>query len=262
MHGQPPSDPDQTAALLRSALVDLLIDEQELLHVVKPNLEAIHLLALGALELRQLQEETRVRRLRLTLDRLSAALQAGRTVDIDELDRQIELELAASLQRIRTFAAQIGAAGRTLAAPMTDADESEFKRLHRALLERAHPELHAGADAERDEFWRRVCEAYARHSVADLWKLSAMVDTGFSAPLVDEVVLRERVSARMRAIAELRKQPPFTLERWLSDETWLAGRRAELEDEIARLSARADTMEAGLARLRSSLGLSGGFGRN
>lgn len=256
------ADGHQELDALHATIVDLLIEEQELLHIVKPNLLALQLIALGAVELRHLEEETRVRRLRSKLSQITAALESGRAVDLGEIDHKLDLEFAATMQRIRTLATQVREAGRNLATPMSDGDEAVFKQAHRALVERLHPVLHRASEAGRDDLWRRVCEAYGKHSVLELRKLEALCAGRRAEAPQDPERLRHLVGEHLCAIAALRQTHPFVLERWLADETWLAGRRSELEDETALLAARADAIEAGLARRLPSLGRIQGFGPN
>lgn len=257
-------------ALLRDEFVRLFIEEQELLHIVRPNLERIHRVTVGAWELRLAEADLQVRVLRRRIAEVQSALRAGGPIDLAGIDDRLDRAFAESRQRIRTLAAGVAAAERTLENLMNDDDEAEFKGLYRDLVAGLHPVLAPQAMEEARTLWERVGDAYARHSSRELRAL-ALLARAVAPParLTDAVALQheqarltEGLQDLMRRIAALRQRPPFTLEQRLADPAWIAARRDELNAEAAMLETQAGALEVRLARLLPAVGQSPRFGPN
>jgi len=257
-------------ALLREEFVRLHLEEQELLHIVKPNLERLHHITIGSWELRIAEADVKVRRLRRKIEEVRSALRTGRVVDLAAMDEKLDREFAETFQRIRTLAASITSARRNLENLMNDGDEAEFKSLYQDLVAGLHPVLVPGLPDAGRTLWDRVCDAYARHSLRELRALALLAR---AIPAPEEVSdaprlihmqkgLGDHVETAMRRIAGLRATPPFTLERLLLDNAWVSHRRDELNAEAAILEARADALEIQLARLMPSIGQAASFGPN
>lgn len=236
---------------LRAQIVRLCIEEQELAHIVGPNLRRIHLVALGALELRRMRAECNSLRLRRHAELLHEAVTTLRAPDPETIVRQLDHEFAAWQQRIRTYEAEVNAATRVLGNLMTDSDESNFKDLHRALVEKLHPELNSARAAA--QLWPRVIAAHARHDTSELRALEILAREipapDAAATPQEQQRLANVIHTQINALAKLREQQPHSLEPFLADNDWVRHRREEIEAETRALEARVAGLEQQLAQL-------------
>jgi hypothetical protein len=257
--------------LLRDEFVRLFVEQQELLHIVRPNLLRLHSITVGAWELRRLEAGVKAKRLRRKIVMIETRLHAGEAVRLDEIDRQLALEFAEWEQRGRTLAAEVGASRQSLANLMNDADEAEFKNLHCELVKKFHPALAGELAPDAQAVWDRLQDAYARHDLAGLRALRLVSksvvppEKSFaSAALLnaEQERLGRLIGKILLELADMRHQPPFTLEKLLNDSAWVEQRRDEIGAETALLSAEAAGLEIRLAKLLPAIGNVMRFGAN
>ncbi len=272
------SDPAAEMARLRAhcdimaeEFVRVCIEEQELLHIVKPNLLRMQAITTGAWELRRLEASVKVKRLRRKIVMIQSHLQAGGTIQPDEIERQVAAEFAEWEQRIRTLDAEVAAARHTLGNLMNDDDEAEFKNLHRELVTKFHPDLAAAAGPDARAVWDRLQDAYGRHDLRELRALNlfsrsvALPAKRLGTPgllAAEQERLAGLVGEYLRRLVEIRNHPPFTLEKLLADNSWVEQRRDEISAEAALLSAEAAGLEIELMKLLPAISKVRQFGPN
>jgi hypothetical protein len=257
--------------ILTDEFVRIYIEDQELQFIVAPNLRRLQMITTGTWELRRLEAGVKVKRLRRKIVMIQSHVQSGEAIRLDEIDRQIEAEFAEWEQRIRTLASEVAAARQTLGNLMNDADEAEFKNLHRELVKKFHPDLAGDAGPDAQAVWDRVRDAYCRHDLRELRALSLFAQSVAPAAKkletaellgVEQKRLRQLVGNSLRKIAEIQKHPPFTLEKLLADNVWVEQRRDEISAEAALLSAEAAGLEIELMKLLPAINKVQQFGPN
>lgn len=261
---------DAENALLHGELLRLVLEEQELLHVVRPNLLAIREVTLGAWELRRNEAALRARRLRRKHELVQAGLAAGCPIDLAAIERTLDTEFAEWNQRLRTSRSQVQNADRALASPMTDEVFAEFSRLFRELVARCHPDVAETSDETTRLLWPRAEAAYASHQLDALRAVAVLagppaVPAGAASPAMLQARnadLRERATRLLARLAALRATPPCSLERDLADPAWVSRHREELDGETALLELEARRLEVHLARLLGTLDPGARFGPN
>ena len=257
--------------LLRQELLRLFLEEQELLHIVRPNLIRLYQITIGAWELRLLEADAGVRRLRRKIELVGSRLRTGEAVRPDEIDRQLDAEFAEWQQRIRTQAEAVAAAKRNLENLMSDGDAEEFRKLYRSLVEKLHPDLAGEQGPQAELFWGRLQDAYLRHDAGELRALTLLAK-GIFAPekpadsvpmlLAEQGRLKSHIEKSMQKFASMKARPPFTLEKSLGDSAWVEQRRNELDAEVAMLDAQAAGLEVRFSQLLPVIGRVHGFGPN
>lgn len=256
--------------LLRQEMLNLFLEEQEQLFVVKPNLLRLELITIGAWVLRLTEADMMVRRLRRKVEEIQSAMRGGRPVQLDEIDRLLDDEFAEGRQRIRAQADAVAGARRNLDNLMSDADAAEFRKLYRDLVARFHPDLAGGLSTDERLLWDRLQRVYERGDLGGLRTLALLARSIIPAAPEPDVVplqaeqerLRGLVRQLMQRLAELRLQHPFALEKLLNDSAWVSQRRGELSAETVVLEAQAAALEIRLAKLLPAMNHVLGFGPN
>jgi hypothetical protein len=256
--------------LLRDELVALFFEEEELLHVVRPNILRLREISIGAWELRLIEADVRLRRLRRKIEEIRAATRLGHSADLAEIEQRLDREFAEWQQRIRTRIESINATKQTLEHLMTDADAAEFNSLYRGLVKKLHPDLSPDPRPETTALWARVREAHSRHDFAALRALELIARdmAGPSEPQTgpslanEQTRLKNRVKETVEHLSKIRKQHPFTLEKLLLDNVWVAQQRDELNGESSLLERQATLLEIELAKLLPAISPAQRFGPN
>jgi hypothetical protein len=228
-------------AVLREELVERLAELHDLEHILKPNLLAIFQTKLGPWELQLLEARSEEARLKRKCELIQSAMNRGNPPDLPGIEKALDHEFLTWKQRISETAQKIESARFRLTHLLSREDDLLLKKLFHALAKKLHPDVNPNLSPEQHSLWLRVLQAY-EHS--DLEKLQAL-DLAQTDPTNNQVgqgtnaldAERERLVARLRAIlekvAEVKKQPPFSMRAHLEDDAWVESRRAELEAALA-----------------------------
>lgn len=256
--------------LLREELARLLAEAHELVETVGPNLLAMYQNKIGAWELRRLEAECGVARLRREIELAQAALNRGEAPDPFAIGAQIEAEFTTWRQRVQEAADRLRDAQLRMSHQLSPEEDREMKRLYRKLVKELHPDMNPSQGEAQAQLWRRVQDAYGRADVEELRALALMVRPPTAAPSPDPIRdlsrevadLKAQVTARIEEIDRIQKQPPFHLRESLADEAWVAARRAALEAEIASLESRREILQKQRRQILPDDGFTIEFGPN
>ena len=255
---------------LRDEVARLLIEAHDLVQVVKPNLLALYRTKLGAWELKRLQLECDIGRLKRKISLIQAKMNRGAPVDEVELEGQLDLELIEWRTRVDEAVAALEAATTRLEHPMAEEEARELRDLYRALVKRLHPDLNADlTDAER-HLWHRVQQAYDRADIEELRALALVQPSSASGagPSALEQLASERdaleshITRLLAEIAAIESQPPFTMRKQLADSEWINSTRKAIDDECILLEAQRTDLETHVDQILASAHNGHRFSRN
>jgi hypothetical protein len=240
-------------SLLREELTHLLTQEHELLHVIRPNLLALYQQQIGAWEVQCLHAQIEAARARRRLEMAQAALNQGKIPNWTEIDGHLELEFLAWQQQLREAAERLTAAEHRLKHLMAPDDDREVKKLYYALVKMLHPDVNPELAEDQRRLWLRVQDSYAFKDIGELRALAVLANE--SAPVTPSTTdtlrrncgaLQQQITEMERRIDHLESQPPFPLREQLSDEVWIAERRAEIEARSRQYEAHRCSLDGAL----------------
>jgi hypothetical protein len=229
---------------VRKELAELLFEQQQLLLVLGPNLEARYQAQLGKFQSELEQVRLDLRRARRNLELRRASHVRGQPIDKAQLERQLDQELweyrrHLSDQKDRQEAAEQRL--RKLRSPETSA---AMRSLYRQLVKRLHPDLHPHQTAEQKQLWFEVQMAYQWSDWGRLETLLAVSDEEFEDTPEELLRLRTRLTELSQSLIELRQTFPFSLQAQLDDPHWVEQQGAQIKLEIVLERQRLSKVQA------------------
>ena len=235
----------------RARIAELLLQIDDIVLQVNPQIEAKYATKIGYLENDLLKWQIAARRARRRCALAQARANVGEAFAPDEFDAQLDEELAewegllAASVEVFLRAAERMAGSK----PLSPSDSRELKRLHRELIKRLHPDLHPGQPDEAVRFFAVAQAAYERGDLEVLRAVAVGTEGmgegsgGAELPEDEAAMELEIVLAHERVVEqqlrELKESNPFALGEKLDDGAWVIRRTSELKAQIEEQKAAA-----------------------
>ena len=245
----------------RARIASLLLEIDDIVLQVNPQIEAEYATKIGYLENDLLKWQIAARRARRRFALAQARANCGVAFEPDEFEEQLDAEFAEweSLlaQSVKAFLKSVE---RTAGSrPLSPADSRELKRLHRELIKRLHPDLHPGQSSEEARFFMVAQAAYEQGNL-EMLRAVAVATEGMGgqdvpADMTDDEasVELELVLAHERVVAQqlegLKRENPYALKEKLEDGAWVIRRTTELKKQIEEQKAAARAYDERFTKL-------------
>jgi hypothetical protein len=257
-------------ALLREEFVNLLTEAEDLIHTIKPNLLALYQTKIGVWELRLLQSQFTVARVRRQIELAQASINRGERPNLIAIECALEQEFLAWVTKLEEASHRIEAAENRLKHLLSPEDDRELKMSYYALVKRLHPDVNPNLTEDQRRLWLRAQSAYDAGDLPELRALALLAEKTAAIPPSksldnlrrDQKVLEEQIATMLEKVEKVESQPPFTLRRQLADETWLTTRRQDIEQQTATLRTQGDALKAHWEKLLEESGYGTTFGKN
>ncbi|MDQ7823992.1 MAG: hypothetical protein RDV48_14425 [Candidatus Eremiobacteraeota bacterium] len=230
---------------LRSRLEELIVEINELVHGVIPNLRALYELKIGSAEyeLFSLQCRNAWRRRKLSL--IQACLNRGEEPELKTLEASLEKEFSEWEERLEQKLEEIEKAREHMKSLWSEKEARDFKALYRKLVRLLHPDVNPGQGEKEKLLWHRMQTAYERGDLEEMRLVEVLLDRDSPICLLPEKsgldtwkAMRERLAAQCaRASGEIRRQRsswPCTIEKELFSEKWVREKNAALREQIRK----------------------------
>lgn len=229
---------------VRKELAELLFDQQQLLLVLGPNLEARYQAQLGKFQSELEQVRLDLRRARRSLELRRASHVRGDRIDEVQLERQLDQELWEYRRQLTDQKDKQEAAEQRLRKLRSPETSAAMRSLYRQLVKRLHPDLHPHQSSQQQQLWFEVQMAYQWADWARLETLLAVTDEEYEDTPEELLRLRTRLSELSQALLQLRDTFPFSLQNQLDDPLWVEQQAAQLKLEIVLERQRLSKVQA------------------
>jgi len=234
--------------LLKEEYIKLLNDQDVLINWGKPQLEALYSTRIGIWQVKRLQTQLRIKGLKLKLEKVRSYINQNKPVYITAIELEVAAGLAEAEARIMLESGKIEKAKELLSHLNTPERSGDLRKLYRELAKQLHPDVNNNLTKEQVQLWHLVKEAYDN---GDLEKLKAMrlvyekelaATTKAATTLTPEEltlrlqVLKEGIKVLQEEIIHIKSQFPFTVEKQIKDEDWVAEETTKLQEELKQLN--------------------------
>jgi hypothetical protein len=251
---------------VRTAILDVVTAIEDIRLQQIPQIRADYAVKIGCWEKELLEAEVAARRAKRRYVLVQAQANQGVVPEYERIEAQLDDELADWTERVREARSAYERAleWRMGRRPLPAADAREMHRLYRTLMKRLHPDVRAGEDERRAEYFSIAQEAYRRGDVAVLRSLEVATrrfdpeddlegvdDVG---ALSAELELQEIERSGMeRQLEELEACEEMRLGSLLRDPEWVSARTMELRGAVREWERVRREYDGRTARLREAL---------
>lgn len=227
----------EEVGLLREELIRLLQEREDLVSVVIPNLEAVYYMAIGRYQYDLFRLECGVRRIKRKIEIVQTALNRKEKVEMDQVEKKLDLEQAAWTTLIDEMAHKLELAKQLISAEkLSDEARKEIRRFYYELAKKVHPDIHHEQSERLNSLWLQIATAYKNGNLEGMKALALVLEddetdleTSNGNDLKDQ---RERLKKQLEqqalGLATLQQAFPYTIREQLGDPDWVDAQVAEI----------------------------------
>ncbi len=248
--------------VVKDLYLTFLLQYNDLLNVVRPNLTAIYLIRVGEKQLQLLEKQARVAAFKYKMELLQAALNCNRKPDMAAIEADIARRMEDYTRQIIEQSAKIEEAYKHTATLLDAADSAELKKTYYSLAKKLHPDVNPDQTEKEKTLWLIVSAAYECGDLESLRNVHAALndisvrEVEFSSLelMQKEIELYEKHLADVSAkTGLLKKEFPFTYEEKLVDDKWVESETKRIDTEIGLLKETEQKLEIYIEMIMEAL---------
>ena len=229
---------------LRSGIIELILEKNELLYKKKPELINIYLRSVGNLEVELCEIRAEAVRIKYITDVIRIRMQFKREIDIEYIERKAYEEGSVVFKKIEIPENEREEEKKE--KPLNKYEEEELKLIYRKVIKLLHPDLGADRTPAEERLLRDAIEAYEYRDVHALRSIAlALEDSGTDykyfrqdedilTALAGKIsVLYKRKEVLDESLKQIKSDFPFNHEQFLSDPVKVEKKQKKLEAGIS-----------------------------
>ena len=228
-------------ASLKQELGKVIIERDEMLNTVKPNLEAEYQKKIGYKELERMETEITARRYKRQVELIRAAVNRQESIEENRIEKQLDDEFQEWYKKIKEQYQKVKEAEDRLNSLMSDDQNKEFKKLYRQIVFKLHPDLNPNQTKDEENLWHRVQLAYEGGDLEEMRSLGIILDAQHETielPSSKDVLqkrkqkLTEQIQKTINTMSELEQKFPFNIIGKLADNDWVNTKVKEIQEQV------------------------------
>ena len=232
---------------LEKELGKVILEQDEMINAIKPNLEAEYHKTIGYKELECLENEIASRRIKRQIELLQAAINRQEEIDPEKVEQQLDDEFQEWYEKVEKQYNKVKEAQDRIEGLMSDEDNAEFKKLYRKLVFKLHPDLNPNQSTDEINLWHRVQLAYQSGDLEEMRSLIIILeskDGSVELPSSKYILekrktkLADQIQKIIGRLSDMEKEFPFTIAKNLSDKKWVESKVEEIGERILHFEGK------------------------
>ena len=228
---------------LEKELGKVILEQDEMVNAIKPNLEAEYQKTIGYKELECLENEIASRRLKRQIELLQAAINRQEEIDPEKVEQQLDDEFQEWYEKVETHYNKLKEAQSRIEGLMSDEENEEFKKLYRQLVFKLHPDLNPSQSKDEKNLWNRVQLAYQSGDLEEMRSLKIILeaqDGTVELPSSKDILekrktkLTEQIRKIINKLSGMENEFPFNMADKLADKDWVSAKLEKIDGQIRR----------------------------
>lgn len=193
-------------------------------------------------------------RLKKTISFCQKALNVGKKIDVNAMDKAIEGEMLVYKAELQSMLEENKIASKAISSDRFDVTFA--KKIFRRLTKKLHPDINkmTEKDPRLEDLWNKIMRAYRANDVERLEELEVLVNAifkelGEDALDIDYQDLEDRIKALEIKIKIILSDKPYTYGELLNDEEKVKAKKEEMQKELKEFKDYAIELEGILADL-------------
>lgn len=234
--------------ILEERLLRLIVEREELVNTVIPNLEAEYQIRIGSLMFQKFCLQTEINKSKRIIEIIQSSLNRGEKASRQSIEKVLEVEFSDWEERLKEHLEMIEKAREIEKSRLSVEESEKITSLYRKLVRKLHPDMNNATYLKNKSLWDQVQNLYERSDLKgleSLWKVAqGLEELDMDPPSTMELMrerehrLKESIKEVRESIAELCSGHPFTLRENLLDSEWVSSQRLILNKEISDLSVQ------------------------
>ena len=240
-------------ASLQKELGKVILEQDEMLNTVKPNLEAEYQKKIGYKELERMETEITARRYKRQIELIREAVNCQESIEENRIEKQLDDEFQEWYKKIKEQYQKVKEAEDRLSSLMSDDKNKEFKKLYRQLVFKLHPDLNPNQTKDEENLWHRVQLTYKSGDLEEMRSLMIILEAQDSAvelPSSKDILekrqtnLAKQIQKIINHMSELEQAFPFNIVGKLADKAWVKIKVEEIQERINQWQEKCEHYEA------------------
>lgn len=238
---------------LREKLLRLILEKDELVNTIIPNIETEYQLLIGYLAYEKFCLQTEINKSKRIIDIIQTAINHGDPVAMAVVEKRLEMEFREWEERLKEHLKKIETARVMESSRLSLKESRKICELYRKLVKKLHPDVNPELYARNKNLWGQVQDAYGRGdtgSLKALWMIAQDLGQGEAGTPSTMELLRQKENDFNRGIQTLKSiiiaitsGHPYILKDKLTNRSWVEQQQKSLGKEISDLSVQSSRFE-------------------
>lgn len=225
---------------MRTELSMLLLERDELLLVICPNIETDYMLKLGSIEYKAYEAMCAMLRLKRKIELLQAKRNRQENIVLIDIEKVLDEEFVEYQRQLEEQLNKMNEAlHRSCLEALSQEDTRELKKLYRKIMKLLHPDLNPGLSKAKTELFHHAVSAYKNGDLDTLRMIFEMVGDNPLPELKSDAMTqlteeKERLKDLLKSITDsiekIKSSYPYTLKELLEDEKKIKEKKQESEE--------------------------------
>ena len=227
---------------LEKELGKVILEQDEMVNAIKPNLEAEYQKTIGFKELECLENEIASRRLKRQIELIQAAVNRQEEIDPVKVEKQLDDEFQEWYEKVEAQYKKVKEAQDRIEGLMSDEENEEFKKLYRQLVFKLHPDLNPNQSKDEVNLWHPVQLAYQGGDLEEMRSLMIIlesqdgsVELSSSKDILEKrkTKLSDQIQKTINKLSDMGNEFPFNMAKNLADKDWVSAKLEEIDGQIS-----------------------------